>query len=213
MQKKHHMKIAIAQGLQRGHSYLKYRSMVSALLQNKQVSGHLQSEELLHYTALNEARMNRLDKKMVIAEETIRKLLSLSKHYKWLVLSEGWCGDAAQILPILNKMALITPKIELKIIFRDENDELMSQYLTNGARSIPKLIVIEADSNKELAHWGPRPKPAAELITSYKSQYGAIDETAKTELQLWYLHDKGLTTQTEIADLMLESERLIYSKR
>lgn len=206
------MKIAVAESLLKSHSYPKYRSIVTELLKDGKSSGKEQSEALLHYTELNEARMNRLDKKMVISEGNIKKLLSLKKKYTWLVISEGWCGDAAQILPILNKMASITKHIDLKIVFRDENDSFMNAFLTNGSRSIPKLVVIEETKNV-LGSWGPRPKGATNLITSYKRQYGTIDETAKTELQLWYLHDKGLETQTEVADLMVELERLLYSKR
>jgi hypothetical protein len=207
------MKIAVAESLLKSHSYVRYRSIVSNLLKERKVTGSQQSESLVHYTELNEARMNRLDKKMVISEENIHKILSLKKKYLWLVISEGWCGDAAQILPILNKMATLSPNIDFKIVFRDENEQLMNHFLTNGARSIPKLIVLEPQTYKVLGNWGARPKGASDLITSYKRQYGAIDETAKTELQLWYLHDKGLTTQTEVSDLMLELERLIYSKR
>lgn len=207
------MKIAVAESMLKSHSYLKYRTLVTGLLKEGKSTGNQQSEALTHYTELNEARMNRLDKKTVITEDNIRKLLSLKKKYIWLVLSEGWCGDAAQILPVMNKMASITKHIDFKIVFRDENDGLMNSFLTNGNRAIPKLIVLEADSLTILGSWGPRPKGATDLITSYKRQYGAIDETAKTELQLWYLHDKGLGTQTEVADLMLEFERLLYAKR
>lgn len=207
------MKIAIVESLQKSHSYVKYRAIVSKLLVEGKSTGSQQSDELTHYSELNEARMNRLDKKMEVSEDNIRKLLALQKKYIWIVISEGWCGDAAQILPVLNKMAAIANNIDFRIVFRDENENLMDQFLTNGARSIPKLVIVEPETNKILGSWGPRPKGAAELITSYKRQYGTIDETAKTELQLWYLHDKGLTTQTEIVDLMLELERLIYSKR
>jgi hypothetical protein len=78
----------------------------------------------------------------------------------------------------------------------------MSMFLTNGARSIPKLIILDGESKSVLGHWGPRPKAATHLFNSYKSQYGKIDETLKTELQLWYLHDKGISTQEEIVTLM-----------
>jgi len=73
------MKVAVAQGLLNSHSYVKYRDIVSGLLSQGKVSGHEQSEALLHYTQLNEARMNRLDKKMVVTEDNIQKLLNLKK--------------------------------------------------------------------------------------------------------------------------------------
>ena len=204
------MKVAVAESLLKSHSYVKYRTIVSNLLKEGKSSGNQQSEALTHYSELNEARMNRLDKKTVISEDNIQKLLTLMNKYTWLVLSEGWCGDAAQILPILNKLAVITPNIDLKIVFRDENEALMNMFLTNGGKAIPKLIVLDEESKNALGNWGPRPKGASDLIQSYKRQYGVIDETAKTELQLWYLHDKGISTQNELVTMMLNLDQMNF---
>ncbi|MBF6609233.1 MAG: thioredoxin family protein [Flavobacterium sp.] len=206
------MKMAIAEALLHSHTYTEYRSIVSDLLSQGKSTGTEQSEEILHYSKLNEVRMNRLDRTIVIAEDVIRDLLSLNKQYLWLVISEGWCGDAAQLLPIMNKMAAIAPGVQMKVVFRDQNPVLMDGFLTNGARSIPKLILIDSHTMNVLGSWGPRPNGASELIKSYKLQYGVVDETAKTELQLWYLHDKGLSTQREILQMMLDSETF-YLKR
>lgn len=207
------MKVAVAQGLVNSHSYLQYRSIVTALLAKGEVSGNEQSADLVHYSELNEARMNRLDKKMVVTEANIQKLLTLKKKYIWLVLSEGWCGDAAQILPIINKMDSLSQHVELKIVFRDENEALMSLFLTNGSKAIPKLIILDKNSEEVLGSWGPRPQGASNLIKSYKQQYGVVDETAKTELQLWYLHDKGISTQNEILELMVQCEQLNHQTK
>ncbi len=202
------MKVAVAQGIVNSHSYLQYRLMVTNLLASGKVTGNEQSADLVHYTELNEARMNRLDKKMAVTEANIQKLLTLKRKYIWLVLSEGWCGDAAQILPIISKMDSISQHIDLRIAFRDENEAVMNLFLTNGSKAIPKLIVLDKNSEAVLGSWGPRPQGATNLIKSYKQQYGVVDETAKTELQLWYLHDKGISTQNEIVELMLQCEQL-----
>ncbi len=207
------MKVVVAQALLNSHSYAKYRSIVTETLALGEVTGKVQTEDLLQYTELNEARMNRLDKKIVITEDNIQKLLHLKKHYIWLVLAEGWCGDAAQLLPIMNKMVTFSKHIDFKIVFRDENEALMNQFLTNESQAIPKLIVLETSAEKVLGSWGPRPKGATQLIKSYKQQYGVIDETAKKELQLWYLHDKGISTQNEIVELMLQCEQLNLQTR
>ncbi|HEX8269952.1 MAG TPA: thioredoxin family protein [Flavobacterium sp.] len=207
------MKVAVAKCLANSYSYTEYRKIVSDLLSQDKSSGKEQSPELTHYSLLNETRMNRLDKTIIISEDIILKMLDLKKSYTWLVLSEGWCGDAAQILPVLHKMSILTPNIEMKVAFRDENEELMSRFLTNGSKSIPKLIVIDKSTLNVCGHWGPRPKGAAHLIKSYKEQYGILDETAKTELQLWYFHDKGASIQNEVMMLMLEAETSCYAKR
>lgn len=192
----------IKESLDRSFSYSEYRSTVSQMLQEGKSSGNTQSEDLLHYSQLNETRMNRLEKTIAISEENKLKLQHLGKNYIWLVLSEGWCGDAAQLLPIFNKMVELSERIELKIVFRDENEALMNLFLTNGGKSIPKMIILDKETLNVITDWGPRPSGAAKLIKDYKEKFGVIDETIKTELQLWYLHDKGISTQNEILNLL-----------
>ena len=205
------MKTVIAKALINSHSYNEYRKIISDLLFQGKSSGAIQSEDLTHYSSLNETRMHRLDKTIKISDENLLKLQALKNEYIWLVISEGWCGDAAQLLPIFNKMDEVSDKIEMKIVFRDENEELMNLFLTNGAKAIPKLIILDKNTLNAEGNWGPRPKGAIDLIQNYKDNFRVIDETAKAELQLWYLHDKGLSTQNEVAELLLaiESENAI----
>ena len=197
------MKTIINQCLSKSFTYTEYRNHVSKLLQEGFSTGNEQTADLLHYSELNEVRMNRLDKTIKISIENIQKLEAFRKDYIWLVISEGWCGDAAQILPIIHKMAEHSNHIELKIVLRDENEALMNLFLTNGAKAIPKLIIIDKSTLKVLGDFGPRPQGAKQLILDYKQKHGLVDETAKTDLQLWYLHDKGLSTQNEIMQVML----------
>lgn len=208
LQKASIMKISIAKALFNSHSYLEYRKIVSDLLSDKKSTGAVQSEELTHYSTLNDTRMKRLDKTIAVPEEITTRLKALKGDYIWLVISEGWCGDAAQLLPVFNKMVLASgDKIEMRVVLRDENDELMKLFLTNKSKSIPKLIVIHKETSGALAHWGPRPKGASDLIIDYKKQHGVVDEEAKTALQLWYLHDKGMTTQLELIDMMIDIDK------
>lgn len=197
------MNLLLEKSLAKGHTYSEYREIVSQLLKEGKSTGNDQSEDLLHYSQLNEVRMNRLDKTIKITESIIQKLQKLKRNYIWLVISEGWCGDAAQLLPIINKMVQHSKKIELNIVFRDENEDLMSLFLTNGTKSIPMLIVVDKKYLDVLGRFGPRPKGAKELIQAYKEKHGKVDEQAKTDLQLWYLQDKGISTQNEILEMML----------
>lgn len=191
----------IQRALQNSFSYDDYRKQITHLISVGKSTGHEQSKDLLHYSELNETRMNRLEKTIDVLPEIKIKLQNLEKKYIWLVLSEGWCGDAAQIVPVIHKMAEITDKIELKIALRDDNDALMQHFLTNGGKAIPKLIVLDAENFEILADWGPRPHGAKQLIIDYKATHGVVDETAKIELQKWYLYDKGVSIQQEIKEL------------
>lgn len=198
------MKNIILNALEKSHTYLSYRTLISKLLEEGKSTGNTQTDDLLHYSQLNETRMNRLEKTIEITDEVVQKLQNLDKKYLWLVLAEGWCGDAAQLVPIMHKMAESTDKINFKIALRDENETLMNEFLTNNSKSIPKLIIVDEESLEVLASWGPRPEPARKLIADYKEKNGVVDETVKIELQKWYLHDKGITTQNEIMELMRE---------
>ena len=191
----------IQSALQNSLSYTAYRTLVSKLIDEGKSTGNEQSADLLHYSELNEVRMNRLEKTLKIDLEVMETLQNLKVKQTWLVISEGWCGDAAQILPIMKLMAEASENIDLKIVLRDENEELMNQFLTNNSKSIPKLIIL--DENLEVInHWGPRPEAAKNLIIDYKAQHGIVDEPAKIALQKWYLDDKGISTMKEIVAML-----------
>lgn len=202
------MSTLIEKSLDNSYSYSEYRNHISSLLQDGLSTGATQSEDLTNYSSLNEVRMNRLDKTIKLTDDIKERLGKLKKEHILLVISEGWCGDAAQIVPVINKMANETDKLELEIVLRDDNDELMNEYLTNGARSIPKLVLVEKDTHIARGSWGPRPHDAAKLIRDYKEQHGVIDQEAKTELQKWYLHDKGESTMKEITLLLENAENM-----
>ena len=196
------MKTYIGKALFNSHSYEEYRTLMADLLKVGKSTAVEQTDERTHYSELNESRMRRLDKTMKITDENIVKLNSLNKHYIWLVLTESWCGDAAQILPILNKMVVQSNrKIDMKLVLRDEHEELMNHFLTNKGKAIPKLICIDKATGSVVADWGPRPQGAKQLILDYKAAHGVVDETAKIELQKWYLHDKGTSIQNEIVEM------------
>ena len=196
----------IEKSIANSYSYKEYREHVSKLLLEGLSTGDTQSEDLTHYSTLNEVRMNRLDKTIQVPQEIKDKLTHLKTPHTLLVISEGWCGDAAQIVPVIDKLEKESDKLNLKIVLRDENDALMNEYLTNGARSIPKLVLIEDETGIARGSWGPRPHDAAQLIRDYKEKYGVINEEAKTELQKWYLHDKGHSTMEEIVLLLQNAE-------
>lgn len=196
------MKALLTKSLEASFSYVEYRGLITHLLQSGKTTGHEQTEALVQYSELNEARLNRLDKTMVVIDEVKNDLQNLTKDYIWLVISEGWCGDAAQLVPIFNKMAEVSERIHLRIVLRDDNPELMDLFLTNGTRSIPKLIIIDKATMEVIGDFGPRPQGAKQLILDYKAEHGIVDEPAKIALQKWYLNDKGISTQKEIMNLM-----------
>ena len=195
------IKKSIEEGLQKAISYSSYSILISDLIASGKSSGPIQSEDLLNFSKLNDRRMTRLDKTIQLRQETLLTVKKIDKPITWLVLSEGWCGDAAQTLPVINKIANESDLITLKIIFRDEHEELMNYFLTNGGKSIPKLLVLNSE-NEVLNTWGPRPDKATKMVQDYKNKHGQLDATFKQELQVWYNKDKGVNIQENMLGLL-----------
>jgi hypothetical protein len=187
--------------LEKALSYEDYRDHIDELLAQGKVTGPQQSESLVEYTKLNVARMKRIDKTIAVLPEVEQVIKSIEKPQTWIVITEGWCGDAAQIVPVFNALAKLNDKIKLQLVLRDDNLELMDQYLTNStSRSIPKLIVTEADTLQELFKWGARPKALQDKVDEMKANNVSFDEI-KEMLHGWYAKDKTFTTQKELAEL------------
>lgn len=188
-------------------SYTEYRELIDTLLAAGKTTGPDQSERMIHYTQLNVGRMNKWDKHFEISPEVRELIQQLSSKEIWLVLSEAWCGDAAHALPIMVKMAAASPNVDLRIALRDDNPELMGLYLTDGSRSIPKLIRFTADPLEEISEWGPRPALATALVADLKGAGKPADEIKK-DLQIWYARNRGKAIEDELAAMIAEDVML-----
>jgi thioredoxin-like negative regulator of GroEL len=195
------MKQLIAKSLENAISYSEYRTLVHDLLTDGKSTGPVQSEALTNYSLLNDRRMKRLDKTIKISNQTKAVFKSITEKQTWLVLSEGWCGDAAQNLPVIHKLATENKNITLKIILRDEHLAVMDLFLTNGGRSIPKVIVLDAQNNVQHT-WGPRPTLATKIMADYKAKKGSIDAQFKQDLQVWYNKNKGRSVQEDFVKML-----------
>ncbi|WP_282071544.1 thioredoxin family protein [Polaribacter atrinae] len=198
------MKKIIEKSLQNTLSYKEYRDLVSSLLAEGKATGTQQSEDLTNYSMLNDRRMKRLDKTIKISESTIVKMQEISEPQTWLVLTEGWCGDAAQNLPVIHKIAETNSLIDLKLVLRDDHEDLMNLFLTNGGKSIPKLVALDKNNNV-INTWGPRPTEATKMVADYKAKHGVIDAQFKEDLQVWYNKNKGQNVQEDFIKLFTKA--------
>ncbi len=195
------MKQIIEKSLENAISYSEYRTLVHELLAVGESTGPNQSDALANYSMLNDKRMKRLDKTIKISDETKAVFNNITGKQTWLILTEGWCGDAAQSLPVINKLANENENIALKIVLRDEHLEVMDLFLTNGGRSIPKVIILDEENN--VTHtWGPRPTLATKMAQDYKDKNGSIDAQFKQDLQVWYNKNKGQSIQEDFVKII-----------
>lgn len=187
--------------LESAYSFEEYKLLIDKLLSQNKTTGLDQSEAMINYTKLNVARLKRGEKQAKLTDAQISQIKNITPQY-WLLISEAWCGDAAANLAIINALAKASSNISLKIILRDENPEIMDAFLTNGGKSIPKLILIDKDSLTDFASWGPRPKYLQDWLLENKKT-AALSKAELTEsFQKWYAKDKGQTTASEILHLL-----------
>ena len=187
--------------LDKAMSYEEYTRLTEQLLSENKTTGTDHSEKMLGYTRLNMQRMKKWDKIAEVDEALRDKILAIDKTQYWVVLVEAWCGDVAQNLPIIQKIAALNPSIELRLLLRDENPEVMDQYLTNGGKAIPKMVILDGETLEELNTWGPRPMPVQEMLQEFKSgqiTYEAFAEKAHA----WYAKDRTHTVQKEFLALL-----------
>ena len=148
------MKTITLHNITQSYNYENYRNLVLKYAEDSKTSGD-QSEEKIAATFINAQRMKRIDKQCVINNNLNRLVSQINKKQKWIVISETWCGDSAQCLPVIAKIAKLNKNIKLEIIFRDEHLEVIDAFLTNGTRSIPKLICVDEETESVNYIWGP----------------------------------------------------------
>lgn len=183
-------------------SYKSYRQLVSDLVEKQSATGNEKTEALANYTMLNDRRMKRWDKTVKVSDETKNLIKTYKKKTTWLVITESWCGDAAHIMPVINKIAELNDNIDYRVVLRDDNEELMNEFLTNGGKAIPKLIAIDNETNEVVDTFGPRPTVATNMVNEYKKQNGQLTPEFKEGLQRWYNKDKGQSTIKDLTNLL-----------
>ena len=192
--------------IQKSMSFPMYIGFIDQLLAEGKTTGPNQSEAMLSYASINRQRMRRLENTIEIDPDLRRVMGSLDVDWIWLVITEGWCGDASQNIPIIEKIAAANPRIETRYNLRDENPELIDRFLTNGARAIPKLIVIDRQDGSIRGMWGSRPKAAQEYFLEMKAA-GLEKANIMENLQRWYISDRGRSIQKEFLNLVEEWTR------
>ncbi|MDC0303556.1 thioredoxin family protein [Flavobacteriales bacterium] len=186
-----------------GYTYEEYRNLIDDKLALGLTTGDSTDEDYLGHTKMSVFRMNRWDKNIQLNSVLKSQLEDLPQPVNWLLLSEGWCGDASQNVPFLNNMAEASSNIRLRILLRDQQLDIMDQHLTDGGRAIPKLVILDAEM-KEIATWGPRPAEIQEKVRVGKSENGMNSEEIGIMVQKWYAKDKGATIEKEMLEIVIQ---------
>lgn len=192
----------IEKSLNEAYTYQDYETLIDNLLAVGKTTSAESTEDLLEYSQLNQRRMQRLNKTLKLNSAYLAEVETYNQDKIWLVLTESWCGDAAQALPVMQRLAEKSEHISLQLILRDQHEELMNHFLTRGGKSIPKLIQYNPRTQNVENTWGPRPLEAQQLVDDYMDKHGVLEEQLKTDLQAWYNKNKGDAIAKELIALL-----------
>jgi hypothetical protein len=180
--------------------FAQYKQGFEQAVSDGRTSGPVQSEELINYTKLNWSRSSRAEK-FVAGEDFINASgVKIPAGMRWYAISEYWCGDSAQVMPVIARVA-DGLGIPLRVFYRDEFPEVIENYLTNGGKAVPKLIAVDGNGN-DFFTWGPRPEYMQKFVAEYKAANGKFDENGKIEIQKMYNTDKGVAIREELLALL-----------
>ena len=180
--------------------FQQYLHVFETILQAEKPSAPYDNPAYFDYAKLNWSRMNRWLKKGELSAGLTETVKAISRPQQWIVITEPWCGDAAHSVPFIQLAAQLNPLITVDYEQREAEPFRINEYLTNGGKSIPKLIIRDAAGN-DLATWGPRPVECQKLYDQLKAE-NADFETQKVALQNWYNADKGQSAQAELETLL-----------
>ena len=191
---------------QNGYSYEEYsKRFIEEVEKTNPDELNEAEKELFEYKKLNMQRTQRIEKSYHVSEELKSEIMNIKDKQLWMVITEPWCGDSAQNLPYIAKAVSLNDNIDFRIILRDSNSDIMDLYLTNGTKSIPKLVAFDIDGN-ELFTWGPRPKASQDLIKQLKSE-GIVKPELYEKLHLWYGRNRGKDIETELTEILSSVEQ------
>ncbi len=179
------------------YTYQAFRALQQELFDANRTSGPVQDEWLVAYSKANWQRWQRIEEKYEPSASLVEAMADVKRPLTWLLITEAWCGDAAQLTPFIGRVAAECDKIDLQIVLRDENLELMDQFLTNGGRAIPMLVVLDKETGELVGKWGPRPLALQEVVAQLKAD-GATKEDLIAKVQQWYAQDKLKNTEAEL---------------
>lgn len=157
-------------------NYTAYLSYFKNIIENKpeNLPELYQDPEYLEYTKLNWSRMSRWMKTGKLNDEIVSKIKAISSPQHWIVITEPWCGDASHILPFIEMMSKENELISVSYELRDTEPNRIDNYLTNGGKAIPILIIQDQDKN-DLAVWGPRPAKCQDIFVAQKNNGAGLE--------------------------------------
>ncbi len=181
-----------------GFTYEGYRKNIAGTLASAPADEY--SKKMHPYIAKNARIMDGLEQNSIVSEN-VKLALESAPSTTWVMITEGWCGDAAFNIPLIAAIENQFPeKIKLRFFLRDSNLDLIDANLTDGGRSIPKMVVLDNDGNV-LGHWGPRPEGLQVLMKEWKSAGLQLKELIP-KVHAWYDADNTFSLQQELVAMI-----------
>jgi hypothetical protein len=156
-------------------------------------------DELLARARDNAELWNAMYKRASVSEDAIARARRIREPWHLLVINEDWCGDSVNVLPYVARLVEQSPNLDMRIIGRDANPDIMNAHLTGKAHSIPVIIIYD-ENFVERGWWGPRPWALQEWVQTEGLALPRPDRYR--HIRTWYARDRGATLVSEILSII-----------
>ena len=152
-----------------------------------------------------------------ISEEDHKYFASLSSKLekgaiKVLALSEPWCGDCVENLPIVAKLASLYPCFDLLVFSRDDNLDIMDRYLTDGKRVIPVFVFFD-EKGQEIGRFIERPQGARDFLAGEMEKHKDLSEEERQKAMYGVRTRLRKLYKTQFRDETIKEIRRILETR
>ncbi|MFA6654631.1 MAG: thioredoxin family protein [Bacillota bacterium] len=187
------------------------------MLEKEQIERALSFSEYLDKAEMNAPTMKANYQEIEISPEDHEYFSRLSSKLergaiKIVALSEPWCGDCVENLPIVAKLASLYPCFELLVFSRDDNLDIMDLYLTDGKRVIPVLVFFD-ETGKEIGRFIERPEGATKFLESEAEKYRSLPEEERKRAMYGVRAQLRKMYKTQFRDETVREIRRILENR
>ncbi len=191
--------------------YATYVAMVKQLVEGYRTAGS-EGRDIKHQmTGVNYETILDLERSVILEKETINLLQRQHSELVWVFITEPWCLDSANALPVIHKMAELNSNIELKIVLKSAPPYIIESFPTNNSLSTPKTISLDKFSLITWGTWGPRPEPLQAIVRIWLKDMSKEEKEGDSFQVLhyqklireWFKRDATKTMQAEMVKSLL----------
>jgi hypothetical protein len=138
--------------------------------------------------------------------EIVGEAREIPGAWRLLVVAEDWCGDSANTVPHVARLADQVENLEVRVVRSGPGRGIMATHLTPDGRTATPTMVLLDEEGDEVGCLVEQPPELQEWWLG--EAVNIVDEQERFEQKYaWYAEDAGASTQAAVVELMRAASR------